>query len=235
MIQTMNQQYKFEVSVSFVEIYNEEINDLLSSKISVNLDIREDLNNSIRVVNLTELIVADALSAINLLKSGSALRIVGDTAMNEQSSRSHAIFTINLTRESLNSGEIAKSKFHLVDLAGSERQSKTKAEGLRFRESININLGLLALGNVISILGDENKSKHVPYRESKLTRLLQDSLGGNSHTLMIACISIAACNLDESINTLRYADRARKIKNKPIVNIDSKALEIIQLKKQVNK
>jgi kinesin family protein 4/21/27 len=87
---------------------------------------------------------------------------------------------------------------------------------------------------VISILGDENKSKHVPYRESKLTRLLQDSLGGNSHTLMIACISIAACNLDESINTLRYADRARKIKNKPIVNIDSKALEIIQLKKQVN-
>lgn len=235
MIQTMNQQYKFEVSVSFVEIYNEEINDLLSSKISANLDIREDLNNSIRVVNLTELIVADALSAINLLKSGSALRIVGDTAMNEQSSRSHAIFTINLTRESLNSGEIAKSKFHLVDLAGSERQSKTKAEGLRFRESININLGLLALGNVISILGDENKSKHVPYRESKLTRLLQDSLGGNSHTLMIACISIAACNLDESINTLRYADRARKIKNKPIVNIDSKALEIIQLKKQVNK
>ena len=94
---------------------------------------------------------------------------------------------------------------------------------------------MLALGNVISVLGEETKSnkQHVPYRESKLTRLLQDSLGGNSHTLMIACISVAACNLDESINTLRYADRARKIKNKPIVNIDPKALEISQLKRQV--
>ena len=108
--------------------------------------------------------------------------------------------------------------------------------GIRLKEGININLGLLALGNVISVLGEDNpmnKAKHVPYRESKLTRLLQDSLGGNSHTLMIACASPADSNMEESLNTLRYADRARKIKNKPIVNIDPQAAELQALKQQV--
>lgn len=126
---------------------------------------------------------------------------------------------------------ITRSKFHLVDLAGSERQSKTKAEGLRLKEGININLGLLALGNVISILGEDNP-KHVPYRESKLTRLLQDSLGGNSHTVMLACVSPADSNLEETLNTLRYADRARKIKNKPIVNIDPQTAEVMRLRQE---
>merc|ERR1711997_360988 len=113
-------------------------------------------------------------------------------------------------------------KFHLVDLAGSERAKKTQATGNRFKEGTAINMGLLSLGNVISALGDEAGSKHIPYRDSKLTRLLQDSLGGNSHTLMIACVSPADYNLEETMSTLRYADRARKIKNKPIVNIDDK-------------
>ena len=130
-----------------------------------------------------------------------------------------------------------KSKFHLVDLAGSERQSKTKAEGLRLKEGININLGLLALGNVISALGEDTASnkapRHVPYRESKLTRLLQDSLGGNSLTLLIACVSPADSNMEETLNTLRYADRVRQIKNKPIVNIDPQALELTTLRQQV--
>ena len=124
----------------------------------------------------------------------------------------------------------------MVDLAGSERQSKTKAEGLRLKEGININLGLLALGNVISILGEDNPSnkvKHVPYRESKLTRILQDSLGGNSHTVMIACASPADSNMEETLNTLRYADRARKIKNKPFVNVDPQTAEICSLRQQV--
>ena len=112
-------------------------------------------------------------------------------------------------------------------MAGSERQSKTKAEGIRLKEGININLGLLTLGNVISVLGEENY-KHVPYRESKLTRLLQDSLGGNSHTVMIACASPADSNMEETLNTLRYADRVRKIKNKPIVNIDPQQAEVRQ-------
>ncbi len=125
-----------------------------------------------------------------------------------------------------------RSKFHLVDLAGSERQSKTKAEGIRLKEGININLGLLALGNVISVLGEDN-IKHVPYRDCILTRLLQDSLGGNSQTLMIACASPADSNMEETLNSLRYADRARKIKNKPIINIDPQLTELNNLKKKV--
>jgi kinesin family protein 4/21/27 len=117
-------------------------------------------------------------------------------------------------------------------LAGSERQSKTKAEGIRLKEGININLGLLALGNVISVLGEDN-IKHVPYRDCILTRLLQDSLGGNSQTLMIACASPADSNMEETLNSLRYADRARKIKNKPIINIDPQLTELNNLKKKV--
>ena len=171
---------------------------------------------------------------MRLLEKGSSFRVVGGTAMNDQSSRSHAILTVTLERKQ--DENVTKSKFHLVDLAGSERQSKTKAEGLRLKEGININLGLLALGNVISILGEDNptnKTKHVPYRESKLTRLLQDSLGGNSHTVMIACVSPADSNMEESLNTLRYSDRARNIKNKPIMNIDPQAAELLSLRQQV--
>ena len=178
------------------------------------------------------------METIRHLKRGSSQRVVGGTAMNDQSSRSHAIFTITLEQRE-NCGQAdeesttIKSKFHLVDLAGSERQSKTKAKGLRLKEGININLGLLALGNVISVLGEDNpsnKNRHVPYRESKLTRLLQDSLGGNSHTVMLACVSPADSNTEESLNTLRYADRARKIKNKPVVNIDPLAAELVRLR-----
>jgi kinesin family protein 4/21/27 len=237
--QRADKDAKFEVKVSFVEVYNEEIKDLFNMKPASTtepLNIREE-NNTIRVANLSELVVTNALQTIQLLEKGSSLRVVGGTAMNDQSSRSHAIFTITLeqTRSNANN-ELIKSKFHLVDLAGSERQSKTKAEGLRLKEGININLGLLALGNVISVLGEDNpsnKPKHVPYRESKLTRLLQDSLGGNSHTLMIACASPADSNCEETLNTLRYADRARKIKNKPIVNIDPQAAELAMLRQQV--
>lgn len=236
--QSKDKEAKFTVKVSFVEVYNEEIKDLFNLKpangISEPLNIREE-NNTIRVVGLSEISVTNAMTTIQLLEKGSSLRVVGATAMNDQSSRSHAIFTIILEQTRGKTKGLI-SKFHLVDLAGSERQSKTKAEGIRLKEGININLGLLALGNVISVLGEDNpmnKAKHVPYRESKLTRLLQDSLGGNSHTLMIACASPADSNMEESLNTLRYADRARKIKNKPIVNIDPQAAELQALKQQV--
>ncbi|XP_030010963.1 kinesin family member 4 isoform X2 [Sphaeramia orbicularis] len=172
---------------------------------------------------------------VGCLELGNSARTVGSTAMNAASSRSHAIFTITLEqRRGADRVDSVVSKLHLVDLAGSERQKKTKAEGDRLKEGININRGLLALGNVISALGDESKKNtFVPYRDSKLTRLLQDSLGGNSHTLMIACVSPADSNMEETINTLRYADRARKIKNKPIVNIDPRVAEMSRLKKQV--
>ena len=170
-----------------------------------------------------------------MLEKGSSLRVVGDTAMNDESSRSHAIFTITLEQTTA-SNEILKSKFQLVDLAGSERQAKTKAEGSRFKEGININLGLFTLGKVISVLGEDNptnRPKHVPYRDTKLTRLLQDSLGGNSHTIMIACVSPANSNKEETLSTLEYADRARKIKNKPIVYIDPQTAELVNLRQQV--
>uniref|UniRef100_A0A673B7X1 Kinesin-like protein n=1 Tax=Sphaeramia orbicularis TaxID=375764 RepID=A0A673B7X1_9TELE len=217
---------EFCMAVSYLEIYNEEILDLLcTSKDKPAISIREDPKEGIKIVGLTERHVSSAQEMVGCLELGNSARTVGSTAMNAASSRSHAIFTITL--------EQLVSKLHLVDLAGSERQKKTKAEGDRLKEGININRGLLALGNVISALGDESKKNtFVPYRDSKLTRLLQDSLGGNSHTLMIACVSPADSNMEETINTLRYADRARKIKNKPIVNIDPRVAEMSRLKKQ---
>lgn len=138
---------------------------------------------------------------------------------------------LQVPRDNPSSATIAK--FHLVDLAGSERSKKTQAVGEQFKEGVKINQGLLALGNVISALGSNQNGGHVGYRDSKLTRLLQDSLGGNSMTLMIACVSPADYNCEETIGTLRYADRARKIKNKPVVNEDPKTAEINRLKAQI--
>ncbi|XP_028671939.1 kinesin family member 4 [Erpetoichthys calabaricus] len=223
-------------SVSYLEIYNEEILDLLcTAKEKPSINIREDPKEGIKIVGLTEKDVCSAPEMVGCLEQGNAARTVASTAMNSASSRSHAIFTITIElRKGQDKSIICRSKLHLVDLAGSERQKKTKAEGDRLKEGININRGLLSLGNVISALGDESKKgSFVPYRDSKLTRLLQDSLGGNSHTLMIACVSPADSNMEETINTMRYADRARKIKNKPVVNVDPRAAEMQRLKQQV--
>ncbi|KAM9600342.1 chromosome-associated kinesin KIF4A isoform 1-T1 [Morphnus guianensis] len=231
------QDWEFVLKVSYLEIYNEDILDLLcpSRERSSPISIREDPKEGIKIVGLTERNVTCAQDTVSCLEQGNNSRTVASTAMNSQSSRSHAIFTICIDQKKKNDKNSSfHSKLHLVDLAGSERQKKTKAEGDRLKEGININRGLLCLGNVISALGDENKKGgFVPYRDSKLTRLLQDSLGGNSHTLMIACVSPADSNLEETLNTLRYADRARKIKNKPIVNLDPQAAELHHLKQQV--
>lgn len=164
--------------------------------------------------------------------------------MNAHSSRSHAIFTITMVQHKLideegdpndnDNVEILSSKFHFVDLAGSERLKRTQAQGDRRKEGININKGLLALGNVISALGDPKRSgTHVPFRDSKITRFLQDSLGGNSQTLMIACVSPADINFDETRNTLRYANRARNIKNKPVVNRDQDTAKVIEMRNYI--
>ncbi|XP_076024662.1 kinesin family member 4 [Genypterus blacodes] len=227
---------EFCLAVSYLEIYNEDILDLLcASKDKHAIGIREDPKEGIKIVGLTERQVYSAHEMVSCLELGNSARTVGSTAMNAASSRSHAIFTITLEqRRGTDKIDSVVSKLHLVDLAGSERQKKTKAEGDRLKEGISINRGLLCLGNVISALGDESKKNtFVPYRDSKLTRLLQDSLGGNSHTLMIACVSPADSNMEETLNTLRYADRARKIKNKPIVNVDPRAAEMSRLKQQV--
>ncbi|KAG8171861.1 hypothetical protein JTE90_008226, partial [Oedothorax gibbosus] len=163
-------------------------------------------------------------------------RSVGATLMNADSSRSHSIFSIRLEmleRED-EDGHIRQGKLNLVDLAGSERQAKTGATGDRLKEATKINLSLSALGNVISALVD-GKSKHIPYRDSKLTRLLQDSLGGNTKTLMVACLSPADNNYDETLSTLRYANRAKNIQNKPKINEDPKDALLREYQEEINR
>lgn len=226
----------FTVQCSFVELYQERLYDLLSknSREQSVVDIRE-IDSKIVIPNLTETSVQTIKETFDCLMQGSSDRAVGATAMNAQSSRSHAIFTITVQKTPKdNPASATIAKFHLVDLAGSERSKKTMTVGEQFKEGVKINQGLLALGNVISALGaDKQTNGHVGYRDSKLTRLLQDSLGGNSMTLMIACVSPADYNCEETIGTLQYADRAKKIKNKPIVNEDPKMAEINRLKAEI--
>lgn len=223
---------KFSVKVSYLEIYKEDLLDLLCPQSDrAPLSVREEGNGGIKIHGSREVSVTGFDETMKLLSQGASGRTTGATAMNNTSSRSHAIFTLHIDQKNA-IGDTISVKFHMVDLAGSERTKRTMAEGERLKEGININKGLLALGNVISALGEEgdNKRKHIPYRDSKLTRILQDSLGGNSHTLMIACVSPADSNIEETLNTLRYADRARKIKNKPIINRDPKTAEIMRLR-----
>ncbi|XP_050420539.1 chromosome-associated kinesin KIF4 [Adelges cooleyi] len=215
------------IKASFIELYQEQVYDLLSPNRSI-LDIRED-GRGICIPGLTEISVNDFDSTLQCLTLGSSGRATGATAMNAQSSRSHCIFTLTISQMQ-EDGNNTTAKFHLVDLAGSERSKKTKATGERFKEGVNINKGLLSLGNVITALCE--KSAHVSYRDSKLTRLLQDSLGGNSVTLMIACISPADYNMDETVSTLRYANRALQIKNKPVVNQDPITAQLTALSKE---
>lgn len=215
--------------VSYLEIYNENIRDLLNPTItSGSLVLKELPNEGVVVQNLSTHAVHNAEECEQLLAIGAKNRMVGATLMNAGSSRSHSIFTINLEQITTSNGcstdetpIIKKGKLNLVDLAGSERQAKTGATGDRLKEATKINLSLSALGNVISALVD-GKCKHIPYRDSKLTRLLQDSLGGNTKTLMVACISPAEFNYDETLSTLRYASRAKNISNKPVINEDPK-------------
>ncbi|KAK4471160.1 hypothetical protein MN116_005554 [Schistosoma mekongi] len=231
--------YEYTVKVSFLEIYKEDIHDLLGEDVSISLQIREE-NQLVKIPGLTESLVTSPEQVLAVLQSGSTKRSVASTAMNLKSSRSHAILTLCfLMRPKMtqlnteNPEDTLTAKLHLVDLAGSERIKKTLAEGDRLKEGIDINRGLLALGNVISALceRDAKKRSHIPYRDSRLTRLLQDSLGGNSATLMLACVSPADVNMEETLNTLRYADRARLIKNKPILNrADPKDAELARLR-----
>ena len=188
------------------------------------LDVKEDKERGIFVKGLTSVIVKSIPEIEKTMIAGSKNRKTGETSMNKDSSRSHSIFTIYI--ETAEDGEDGNTKFrvgklNLVDLAGSEKQSKTNATGDRLKEAQKINLSLSALGNVISALVD-GRSTHIPYRDSKLTRLLQDSLGDNTKTVMIAAISPADYNYDETLSTLRYASRAKNIKNKPTVNEDPK-------------
>uniref|UniRef100_A0A8C0XMA4 Kinesin-like protein n=1 Tax=Castor canadensis TaxID=51338 RepID=A0A8C0XMA4_CASCN len=215
---------KFLVRASYLEIYNEDVRDLLGADTKQKLELKEHPEKGVYVRGLSMHTVHSVAQCERIMDTGWKNRSVGYTLMNKDSSRSHSIFTISIEIYAVDErgkDHLRAGKLNLVDLAGSERQSKTGATGERLKEATKINLSLSALGNVISALVD-GRSKHIPYRDSKLTRLLQDSLGGNTKTLMVACLSPADNNYDETLSTLRYANRAKNIKNKPRINEDPK-------------
>ncbi|KAJ2157045.1 hypothetical protein GGF46_004776 [Coemansia sp. RSA 552] len=258
--------FSYSVDVSFLELYNEDLIDLLNPKAAGGNGgrgpaIREDSRGNMVLVGVERQTASYCDDVVRYLHQGALSRTTASTDMNRTSSRSHAIFTVHLRQQDRRSSVIPTgdlppagaepvpgrdggtsivSKIHFVDLAGSERIKRTGAAGDRAKEGISINAGLLALGNVISALGSsagggsQKRFLHVPYRDSKLTRLLQDSLGGNSQTLMLACISPSDKNSPESLNTIRYANRARNIRNKVAVNFDkNSSVELSMLKTEV--
>uniref|UniRef100_A0A914XCF0 Kinesin-like protein unc-104 n=1 Tax=Plectus sambesii TaxID=2011161 RepID=A0A914XCF0_9BILA len=244
-----NESLMFKVEVSYMEIYNEKVRDLLDPHGSSkrNLKVREHKIFGPYVDGLSTLAVSSYEQIASLMEEGNKSRTVAATNMNSESSRSHAVFNIRLTQilidlESGVSGEKV-SKISLVDLAGSERVQKSGAVGKRLEEGANINKSLTTLGMVISALADQSsaigdksskgRSKFVPYRDSVLTWLLKDNLGGNSKTVMIATVSPAADNYEETLSTLRYADRAKSIVNQPVVNEDPNARIIRELREEV--
>jgi len=264
-IEASDSNNTYKLRVQYLELYGEELKDLLDPFSGDRIAIRETPSGEMYLSGVREEQVTSAKEVMRLVEKGSMARTTGSTRMNQSSSRSHAIFTVmlehsihhplssdisdnfgNCDTDSLDktatviSGnlnrdgpEIRRCKFHFVDLAGSERAKRTGAHGVRMKESIDINKGLLVLGNVISALGGETKRAHVPYRDSKLTRILQDSLGGNSKTVMICCVSPADADYSETLNAIRYANRARNIKNKPVINIDPTSLLIADLRKKI--
>ncbi|XP_053467200.1 kinesin-like protein KIF13A isoform X3 [Ictalurus furcatus] len=239
-----NDSHTFKVEVSYMEIYNEKVRDLLDPKGNrKSLKVREHKVLGPYVDGLSQLAVTSFQDIDCVMSEGNKSRTVAATNMNEESSRSHAVFSIIITQtlydlQSGNSGEKV-SKVSLVDLAGSERVSKTGAAGERLKEGSNINRSLTTLGCVISALADQSagkaKNKFVPYRDSVLTWLLKDNLGGNSKTAMIATVSPAADNYEETLSTLRYADRAKRIVNHAVVNEDPNARIIRELREEVEK
>ncbi|KAM0929537.1 hypothetical protein ACQ4PT_001586 [Festuca glaucescens] len=239
-----DEKLSFTCKCSFLEIYNEQILDLLNPN-ATNLQLREDVKRGMHVENLTEHEVSNAREAMQQLIEGAANRKVASTNMNRASSRSHSVFTclIESKWESQGIKHHRFSHLNLVDLAGSERQKSSGAEGERLKEASNINKSLSTLGHVITslIAVSNKKSQHVPYRDSKLTFLLQDSLGGNSKTTIIANISPSSCCAAETLSTLKFAQRAKHIRNNAIINEDasgdvmSMRLEIQHLKKELSR
>lgn len=232
---TQNQKYL--VRSSYLEIYQEEIRDLLCKDNNKKLELKENPDIGVYVKDLSSVVTKNATEIEHVMNIGNQSRSVGFTNMNDRSSRSHAIFVITVECSEVGpdgQDHIRVGKLNMVDLAGSERQSKTGAKGKRLKEATKINLSLSALGNVISALVD-GKSTHVPYRDSKLTRLLQDSLGGNAKTVMIATVGPSHKNFDETLATLRYASRAKNIKNKPRINEDPKDALLRQFQEEITR
>uniref|UniRef100_A0A7N8WJM8 Kinesin-like protein KIF16B n=1 Tax=Mastacembelus armatus TaxID=205130 RepID=A0A7N8WJM8_9TELE len=244
---TRRDEASFRTEVSYLEIYNERVRDLLRRKSTqtYNLRVREHPKDGPYVEDLSKHLVQNYNDVEELMEAGNINRTTASTSMNDVSSRSHAIFTVNFTQAKFDAEMPIEtvSKIHLVDLAGSERADATGATGVRLKEGGNINKSLVTLGNVISALADmtqdgvntnlKKKSVFVPYRDSVLTWLLKDSLGGNSKTIMIATVSPADVNYAETLSTLRYANRAKNIINKPTINEDANVRLIRELRAEI--
>uniref|UniRef100_A0A1L8E5K3 Kinesin-like protein n=1 Tax=Nyssomyia neivai TaxID=330878 RepID=A0A1L8E5K3_9DIPT len=227
------QNMNFLVEASYLEIYMEELRDLLKPSNKGGLELRERENIGVYVPNLHSVLCKNVDDMVHVMNQGNKNRTVGYTNMNEHSSRSHAIFLIKIEMCELDSNSVKVGKLNLIDLAGSERQSKTGATAERLKEASKINRALSSLGNVISALAEN--SPHIPYRDSKLTRLLQDSLGGNSKTIMIANIGPSEYNYNETLTTLRYASRAKTIQNKPVKNEDPQDAKLKEYQAEIER
>ncbi|KAJ8539173.1 hypothetical protein ON010_g12698 [Phytophthora cinnamomi] len=217
-VMNADENMEFIVKVSYIEIYMERIRDLLDPyKSKVNLQVREDAQRGIFVEGMTEMCVTSDEELLAAMRAGAANRAVAATGMNEGSSRSHSVFMVTLFQRNLENQATKAGKLYLVDLAGSEMVRKTGATGRQLEEAKTINKSLSALGMVINALTDSHIT-HVPYRDSKLTRVLQESLGGNSRTNLIINVSPSSFNASETVSTLRFGMRAKSIKNKAVVN-----------------
>lgn len=199
-----------------VQLYMEKIRDLIDTS-KVDLKIRSDKKKGIFIENLTETYISSAQEVYELMEIARNTRAIAATNMNERSSRSHLLFILTVSQTNIEELIAKTGKLYLVDLAGSEKIRKTGAEGKTLDEAKKINVSLTALGKVISALTD-GKSTHIPYRDSKLTRILQESLGGNAKTTLIVTCSPHINNVAETISTLRFGVSAKKIKNKPKIN-----------------
>uniref|UniRef100_A0A8C6DSQ0 Kinesin-like protein n=1 Tax=Moschus moschiferus TaxID=68415 RepID=A0A8C6DSQ0_MOSMO len=229
-IEQTSNDMEYEVSMSYLEIYNEMIRDLLNPALGY-LELREDSKGVIQVAGITEVSTINAKEIMQLLMRGNRQRTQEPTAANQTSSRSHAVLQVAVRQRSRVGDvlqEVRQGRLFMIDLAGSERASQTRNRGQRMREGAHINRSLLALGNCINALSDKGTNKYINYRDSKLTRLLKDSLGGNSRTVMIAHISPASSAFEESRNTLTYAGRAKNIKTRVKQNLLSVSYHIAQ-------
>ncbi|KAM6951234.1 kinesin-like protein KIF19 [Aplochiton taeniatus] len=229
-IEETSDDMQYSVTMSYLEIYNEMIRDLLNPS-SGFLDLREDSKGEIQVAGITEVSTINAREIMELLMKGNKQRTQEPTAANQTSSRSHAVLQVAVKQQSRCRDvfqEVRFARLFMIDLAGSERASQTQNRGQRLKEGAHINRSLLALGNCINALSEKNGNKYVNYRDSKLTRLLKDSLGGNSRTVMIAHISPASLAFEESRNTLSYADRAKSIRTRVKRNLLNVSYHIAQ-------
>lgn len=210
-IETAGEQMEFTVKISMIEIYMERVRDLLDPS-KDNLKVHEEKGKGVYVGDVTETYVSEEAEVYAVMRLGGSNRSIAATNMNAESSRSHSIFILTVTQTNMEDMSIKTGKLYLVDLAGSEKISKTGAKGTTLDEAKMINKSLTTLGKVITALTDK-KATHIPYRESKLTRILQESLGGNSKTALIITCSPHPYNESETLGTLRFGQRARNIKN----------------------